>query len=374
MADPLDRHAQQPGASLEQHYEHDADHDDRNTHQVGRWRPTRLVIWEQRGGNAADVSARHTKISYLLTSIRRTIAYSPDICKAEGSRRSFEEASGEGPPRPRLRRCRAQESLEIEPADTMPAMTTEHSIRPASDDDLDQVLAWLESEYERDGEGFWCNRNVIRDCQGERKMIVISEEPSGSPLGFLLGHPRDTNIPIVDIRKEHQRHGLGRTLVEHHVEDAVAEQLPGMIVQRKPETSKAFWTAMGFEELPEGPFVPPSRRYYTAEHAIRLLDVPLGVDPDEARVQIDASISLGDGTPVRSYALDARRSSERPSLLKLERRFVVFSANPDLYVEYRIDGQPVFERQKLKYEESQLECCEPFWSLDILDLPESPGL
>jgi hypothetical protein len=53
--------------------------------------------------------------------------------------------------------------------------------------DLAAVLAWLEREYEEDGEGFWCNRRIIDNAleHGDLWVIRRGDEPVRSTSGRL---------------------------------------------------------------------------------------------------------------------------------------------------------------------------------------------
>ena len=173
------------------------------------------------------------------------------------------------------------------------------------------------------------------------------------------------------MRETHRKRGLGRALVEHHCEGAIDAGLPGLYIDRQPLTSTPFWKAVGFQELPSlRPFLGNYGPYSTT-NAFRAFDIPLSFDNEQQRVMIEARIETGSGSPVASYLLEARRSLDDLFPLLLERRFVIFAPNHDLFIEYHVENKPLFGRQKLKYEESQLERHHPFFSLEMLSEPAS---
>jgi len=244
----------------------------------------------------------------------------------------------------------------------MPAYT---KARTANNQDLNTVLGWLKQEYVLNDSGFWSNRLVIESYFEDGEMMVIDNGTADMPVGFLLGSPCKTDIPIVAVQQEHQGKGLGRKLVEYFIEQAIAEQLPGLVVERTPLASKPFWAALGFEELPSEQHF-SSRSMYTHKHAMRLFDTPLNHDPNAEQVHLEVRITHWDETVVKSMEVNTRREFTPSPRLQLERRLVFFSADPDLYIEYIVEDISLGPPQKLKYPESQLDKTMPFWSLDRL--------
>ena len=244
-------------------------------------------------------------------------------------------------------------------------MSLEWKIRSATTADCAAVLDWLRDESVRKHESFWGNRRVIQACHDDGEMIVIVDVTTDAPVGFLTGSPRKTELPIVEIREGFRGRGLGRRLVQSHIDQAIEAGLAGLIVERTPHTSVPFWTAMGFENLPNPPLY-QRIGYYNRAHAIRVFDIPLGFEAEMQPVIIEVQISTETGEQTFSGRIKARRHPATTFPIQLERRFVVFAPDPDLYIEYQTEGEVLCDRQKLKYSESQLVACYPFYILEQL--------
>lgn len=244
-------------------------------------------------------------------------------------------------------------------------MTSPFTIRQATDDDLAAVSHWLEAEYRRNGEGFWCNIGVIRECHDDGNLTVLVD-PADGPVALLTGDTDYPEISILSVRETHRKRGLGRALVDHHYEQVMDAGLPGLYIDRQPLTSIPFWNAMGFRELPFPRAFLGNNGPYSTTNAYRVFDIPLSFKDEHQRVMIEARIETQSGEFVASYLLGARRAWGEKFPILLERRFVIFAPNHDLFIQYHVEGEPLFSRQKLKYEESQLERHGPFCSLEML--------
>lgn len=125
-------------------------------------------------------------------------------------------------------------------SDTRPTQT---DVQKATSEDLKFVLDWLKCEYEDDdGEGFWCNRNVISRALDSDELWVIRR--NGQAVAFQVG---TYSADIVSVRKDYRNCGLGRALFEASLERARKDDVNVLHGQCAPETSLGFWEKMGFE-------------------------------------------------------------------------------------------------------------------------------
>jgi len=112
----------------------------------------------------------------------------------------------------------------------------------ATPKDITCLLAWQKREYDEDGEGFWCNRNLIADAlDTPGDMWVIRR--NGEAVAFQLGR---YSAAILSVRKDYRQMGIGAALVEASVERAFGDDVNALSVQCRPRESLGFWERMGF--------------------------------------------------------------------------------------------------------------------------------
>ena len=247
-------------------------------------------------------------------------------------------------------------------------MTSPFTVRQATDHDLAAVSYWLEAEHKRNGEGFWSNIRVIRECHDKGNLTVLVDSADG-PVALLTGSTDYPEISILSVRETHRKRGFGRALVDHYCELVIDAGLPGLYIDRQPSASIPFWNAMGFRELPFPQAFLGNYGPYSTTNAYRVFDFPLSFKDEHQRVMVEARIETESGEFVASYLVGARRAWGKKFPILLERRFVIFAPNHDLVIQYHVEGEPLFNRQKLKYEESQLNRHGPFCSMEMLTEP-----
>jgi GNAT superfamily N-acetyltransferase len=122
----------------------------------------------------------------------------------------------------------------------MTLTTTE--VVEATPEDITCVLAWLKREYDEDGEGFWCNNNVISDAL-DRPGCMWVVRRNGEAVAFQLGR---YSASILSVRKDYRNSGMGKALVQASIERAFMDNVNALSVQCNPESSLGFWKRMGF--------------------------------------------------------------------------------------------------------------------------------
>jgi GNAT superfamily N-acetyltransferase len=120
--------------------------------------------------------------------------------------------------------------------------TTAKEVVEATPEDITCILAWLKREYDEDGDGFWCNANLISDA-GKRPGDIWVVRRNGEAVAFQLGR---YSASILSVRKDYRKMGVGTSLVEASVERAFSDDVNALSVQCQPEESFGFWERMGF--------------------------------------------------------------------------------------------------------------------------------
>jgi GNAT superfamily N-acetyltransferase len=122
-------------------------------------------------------------------------------------------------------------------------LTTGTILRAATQQDLEEVLAWLKEEDRNEGTGFWCNRNVIQDAfmDGELQVAVLDGHPMA-----LLAYGLTRN-GILETEPRFRGRGLARQLVERAIRaEQDRDERCILEFQCAPETSVPFWKHLGF--------------------------------------------------------------------------------------------------------------------------------
>jgi GNAT superfamily N-acetyltransferase len=120
--------------------------------------------------------------------------------------------------------------------------TTTAEVVEATPEDITCILAWLKREYDEDGEGFWCNHNLVSDTLDRPGNIWVVRR-NGVAVAFQLGR---YSADILSVRKDYRNAGIGKALVQASIERAFSDDVNALSVQCEPKESLGFWERMGF--------------------------------------------------------------------------------------------------------------------------------
>jgi GNAT superfamily N-acetyltransferase len=208
------------------------------------------------------------------------------------------------------------------------------SVEKATQDDLDAILGWLELEYTESGEGFWCNRSVIRGSLKAANLWVIRRD--GKAVAFQVG---DYAADIACVRKDMQREGLGTELFEASLARAIRDNVNLLSGECSPRTSLPFWEKHGFERYGDvGDWFNVNVRRILQ----RQLEIPTDRPSVEATISFypeSASYSHDDVEPVAVHKVRGARLDD--GSVKLERRVIGVmgdATDGDLVVKIVVDG------------------------------------
>lgn len=164
-------------------------------------------------------------------------------------------------------------------------------VQAVTEQDLNVILGWLQREHEEDGEGFWCNRNMItRSLRENGNFLVIRED--GEAVAFQV-RQHDSMTGILCVRKDRQRQGYGTALASFSVTRAYKNNVNVLYRECTPSSSLPFWEKMGFERY--GDSSPPItvRRVLHRKNDIPTnlptVEVTVGFYPEEAAYKLDVS-------------------------------------------------------------------------------------
>ena len=211
-----------------------------------------------------------------------------------------------------------------------PSMVTER----ATKQDLQEVLNWLKSEYLEDGEGFWCNRGIIKRSFKDENLWVIRED--GEAVAFQVG---DYATDILCVRKDRQRRGFGTVLFESSLARAMKDNLNVLAGECSPQSSLPFWLKQGFERYhdPTG-----TRGIHVRKVLQREYDVPAGLPKVEITISFypEAALYRPNVSPLEINHLVG--SLDSSGAIKISRRVLGLAddepKNRDLVVKIVVNG------------------------------------
>lgn len=113
---------------------------------------------------------------------------------------------------------------------------------------LEELYSWLKEEYEKEGEGFYSNWNIISKSYEKRELLL--GELNKQIIGFIVFSDRETHISldILNIKKGYQGKGYGRSFY-NQVESMFSRTKIAIEGFCSPAESEEFWKKMGFVEL-----------------------------------------------------------------------------------------------------------------------------
>lgn len=209
-----------------------------------------------------------------------------------------------------------------------------HEVVKATKRDLTALLPLLEQEHVRNGGGFWCNRDLIQQSQGESLWVIRLH---GEAVAFAVGHYGDG---IMWVREDCRRKGCGSALVAAMLERAHRNNVNVLNIECAPPSSWEFWQRQGFQRYGD---LSDSGRI-TARHILErsfeldketpLVNVVVGCYP-EAVMYADSEIQPVLEHSVRGVRLDS-------GIVALERRVILLCdlepEQKDLVIRIEIDG------------------------------------
>ena len=232
--------------------------------------------------------------------------------------------------------------------------------------DLDQVLGWLEREYEEDGEGFWCNRNLLPKGLDDEDFYVIRH--AGEAIAFQLGH---YSPDIANVRKDKQGQGFGTALLNAAIARARRDNVNILDVECAPRTSLTFWEKHGFERYMDGPRIKARRTLQReAELPSELPRVPIRIEfyPERVIYGRDEQVE-----PIAVHEVSGARLDDGAVIL--ERRVICSDDtgrnNGDLVIKIAVDGEERYFG-KAKYDDAGAAGVERDWKggafyLDVIE-------
>ena len=160
-----------------------------------------------------------------------------------------------------------------------------YEIRTASERDLTRILEWLEQERTSSGNGFHHRKQELERAQEAGALWGLFE--NADPLAFLAWGLRKDGF--LEVRPERRRQGLGRALVQHHVDSLAGGDCCLLDIVCDPVESIPFWRELGFT-------------LYGGSNAFRRLpcslELPAGAEALEVRISCFPDFVLRTGETI----------------------------------------------------------------------------
>lgn len=118
--------------------------------------------------------------------------------------------------------------------------------------DLNEIMDWLREEYEINGEGFYCNRNIISSAQKTGTLIAFKID--NRCVGFVVWSELKKFVISIDIFVIHPNYrdkGLGKIFYNYVHEHFRNDSYKVFKLFCEPSSSEGFWEKMNFYKLPK---------------------------------------------------------------------------------------------------------------------------
>lgn len=119
---------------------------------------------------------------------------------------------------------------------------------------LNQTEAWLQTEYRNEGEGFYCNWNVITKAFKGREIAVALIEEKAVAFIIWWRLKEEAGLSILSVKPNLRNHGIGRTLANRILSKFEKAGVKKVSIECQPFTSEPFWRRLGFVDDPAHPY------------------------------------------------------------------------------------------------------------------------
>ena len=116
---------------------------------------------------------------------------------------------------------------------------------------LIEIEVWLLKERFRTGEGFYCNRGIMKNSFSKNEMATISK--TSKTVGFAIWNniaDFSVTIDIAEIKPRYRKKGLGEELISRLIDYLISLNIYVAYLECMPESSESFWRHLGFIDFP----------------------------------------------------------------------------------------------------------------------------
>ena len=116
---------------------------------------------------------------------------------------------------------------------------------------LIEIEGWLLRERSQTGEGFYCNRRIIKNSFSKNEMATISK--TSKTVGFAIWNniaDFSVTIDIAEIKPRYRKKGLGEELISRLIDYLISLNIYVAYLECMPESSEFFWRHLGFIDFP----------------------------------------------------------------------------------------------------------------------------
>jgi GNAT superfamily N-acetyltransferase len=128
--------------------------------------------------------------------------------------------------------------------------------------DIDEIIVWLKAECERNGNGFYHNRNIIYDSYKSGKAIVLKHGEKNIGLVIWSEDNIYVNVDIFVIDPLYRGQGYGSFFFKTISEYYRGKGFKAIKLFCEPRSSERFWQSMILQKLPNCGYTEHELTYY----------------------------------------------------------------------------------------------------------------
>jgi hypothetical protein len=241
-------------------------------------------------------------------------------------------------------------------------------VRAARDSDIPIIESWLPKDESIPS--LAVNWKLTKKVYQEKGMLVWEDSTKKMPVAYFWGslHSHDS---VLEIHPAYRRKGIGRAFVEHLMDMSREQGEPLLEIECAPETSKEFWTAMGFDVREHGWSMYGPQ--LIGQQILRLpRELPEGPQTPVTVAFLPESAAYGDSivTPLVKHELVGALAPSGGIALNERVAYFDLDDGKDLVIEIVVAGKRVY-RGKAKYQEAKaigVALCKRGFAVDTLNL------
>jgi GNAT superfamily N-acetyltransferase len=211
------------------------------------------------------------------------------------------------------------------------------TINNPSNDHLSIIEVWLKDEYEKTGEGFYGNWELIEKAYHNQQLLVLVVD--STPVAFLTYRIEEltARIDILEVAPRFRKNGYGRIIMNDFMKNTHESGVLAVDLFCASEESLEFWESVGFEKFPEMPHEKSKIWMYKP-----IVETAAIVESDLDKEVLELQQSTTTGFSIKTWLVERYEGSN------MLNHPIIFPVDDNWNLCWRI-GSKIFFNDSIKY-------------------------